>query len=113
MINYPAIDDIVSDHENDIIDESSKSIKGQKISGGSCGVFNFSKELTKTRKIWNLSILIANKNHLGIRMFSFVLESPKNVEKTLKKSWKKVEKISKKVLMFKNLEKMSYHIITT
>ena len=30
MINYPTIDDIVSDHENDIIDESSKSIKGQE-----------------------------------------------------------------------------------
>ena len=46
-MNYPDLDDIVSDHENDIIDESSKSIKGQKISEESYGVFNFPKKLTK------------------------------------------------------------------
>ena len=57
-------------------------------------------------------------------MFYFVLESSKNGEKTLKKTWKKLEKNLKKVekklkkswkKVEKNfdVEKMSYHIMTT
>ena len=48
-------------------------------------------------------------------MFYFVLESSKNVEKTFGKSWNFLKKIEKKFknLNLKNVEKMSYQIITT